>query len=237
MTGAVARRFHIDATTFNKVTKIVRENVNRESIVMSDEGSWYQQLGGHFFSHDTENHSAKECVRGDITTNGVYQHCSEKHLHRYLAEFDFRYSNRTAVGVDDASRAGLLAHGIKGKRLTIDGLTAKNRPAELSASQSVYMLAKEKLMTNLDQRILALSLVATQGALLTTLKELYYLKGANGPKWLDDYEHQLLSRAKRTVSEGLSMEDELKTIEGTMAMLQFVFIGVRAEITKEAKDE
>ncbi len=49
---------------------------------------------------------------------GVYQHCSEKHLHRYLAEFDFRYSNRAAVGVNDEQRAALLAQGIKGKRLT-----------------------------------------------------------------------------------------------------------------------
>jgi len=36
---------------------------------------------------------------------GIYQHCSEKHLHRYLAEFDFRYSNRVALGVDDQDRA------------------------------------------------------------------------------------------------------------------------------------
>jgi hypothetical protein len=49
---------------------------------------------------------------------GVYQHCSEKHLHRYLAEFDLRYTNRIAVGVNDEQRAALLAKGIKGKRLT-----------------------------------------------------------------------------------------------------------------------
>jgi hypothetical protein len=63
------------------------------------------------------NHSAKEYVRGDITTNtvvvkrgmkGVYQHCSEKHLHRYLAELDFRHSNRIALGVDDQDRADKL---------------------------------------------------------------------------------------------------------------------------------
>ena len=49
---------------------------------------------------------------------GVYQHCGEKHLHRYLAEFDFRYSNRSALGVEDRERADLLAKGIVGKRLT-----------------------------------------------------------------------------------------------------------------------
>ena len=77
-------------------------------------------------------HTAGEYVRGDVTTNtvenyfsvfkrgmrGIYQHCSEKHLHRYLAEFDFRYNNRIALGVDDTMRAENLAAGIVGKRLT-----------------------------------------------------------------------------------------------------------------------
>lgn len=49
---------------------------------------------------------------------GVYQHCSEKHLHRYLAEFDFRYSNRSALGVEDQERAERALIGAKGKRLT-----------------------------------------------------------------------------------------------------------------------
>src|SRR5580693_6025990 len=49
---------------------------------------------------------------------GVYQHCSEKHLHRYLSEFDFRYSNRVALGTDDAARAEKALQGITGKRLT-----------------------------------------------------------------------------------------------------------------------
>ena len=49
---------------------------------------------------------------------GVYQHCSEKHLHRYLAEFDFRYSNRARLGIDDSARATLALKGIEGKRLT-----------------------------------------------------------------------------------------------------------------------
>jgi ISXO2-like transposase domain len=49
---------------------------------------------------------------------GVYQHCSEKHLHRYLAEFDFRYNNRIALGVDDVERSKTALKGIVGKRLT-----------------------------------------------------------------------------------------------------------------------
>jgi hypothetical protein len=49
---------------------------------------------------------------------GVYQHCGEKHLHRYLAEFDFRYNNRSAVGIEDGERATKALKGIVGKRLT-----------------------------------------------------------------------------------------------------------------------
>jgi ISXO2-like transposase domain len=78
------------------------------------------------------NHGLDEYVRGEVHTNtvegyysifkrgmkGVYQHCGERHLHRYLAEFDFRYSNRAALGIDDMSRAEKLAKGIVGKRLT-----------------------------------------------------------------------------------------------------------------------
>lgn len=48
---------------------------------------------------------------------GVYQHCAEKHLHRYLSEFDFRYSNRIAIGVDDVARAEQALKGAAGKRL------------------------------------------------------------------------------------------------------------------------
>ncbi len=86
---------------------------------MTDEGQHYRSIGRRFAEHGTVVHSADEYVRGDIHTNtvegyysifkrgmkGVYQHCSEKHLHRYLAEFDFRYSNRVALGVNDEARA------------------------------------------------------------------------------------------------------------------------------------
>jgi hypothetical protein len=78
------------------------------------------------------NHTGKEYVRGDVHTNtvegyysifkrgmrGIYQHCSEKHLHRYLAEFDFRYNNRSALGCEDQERAERALEWIKGKRLT-----------------------------------------------------------------------------------------------------------------------
>jgi transposase-like protein len=134
--GGSARSFHIDSTSIADIIPIVRTNVRRESVVMTDEARHYQGLGAEYLSHDAVNHGAKEYVRyaGDdvITTNtvegyysifkrgmkGVYQHCSEKHLHRYLAEFDFRYSNRIALGVDDQDRADKAIKGMVGKRLT-----------------------------------------------------------------------------------------------------------------------
>jgi hypothetical protein len=99
---------------------------------VTDAAPHYKAVGKEFASHGSVRHEDDEYVRGDIHSNtvegfysifkhgmkGVYQHCSEKHLHRYLAEFDFRYSNRAALGVDDATRAATLAAGIKGKRLT-----------------------------------------------------------------------------------------------------------------------
>jgi transposase-like protein len=132
--GGSARSFHIDGTTIGTLIPIIRANVARETAVMTDQASWYKNLktAADFASHETVDHSKAEYVRGVVSTNtvegyysifkrgmkGVYQHCSEKHLHRYLAEFDFRYSNRIALGTDDMMRAEKLAAGIVGKRLT-----------------------------------------------------------------------------------------------------------------------
>src|SRR2546423_10527903 len=99
---------------------------------MTDEMPSYKEIGREFASHDTGNHKQDEYARGDAYTNtvegyysifkrgmkGVYQHCAEKHLHRYLSEFDFRYSNRVALGVNDGERADLAIKGAAGKRLT-----------------------------------------------------------------------------------------------------------------------
>jgi transposase-like protein len=128
--GGHARSFHVAVADQTKVTAIVRENVARESRLHTDESKLY---GGPIrVKRESVNHSKGEYARGDVTTNtvesyfslfkrgmrGTYQHCSEKHLHRYLAEFDFRYNNRIALGVDDTARADELAKGIVGKRLT-----------------------------------------------------------------------------------------------------------------------
>jgi transposase-like protein len=130
--GGGARSFHIDSMSIAKIAPILKANISREARLMTDEAPQYKEPGRDFASHDAVNHSEKEYVRGEITTNtvegyysifkrgmkGVYQHCAEKHLHRYLSEFDFRYSNRVALGVHDGERADLAIKGAAGKRLT-----------------------------------------------------------------------------------------------------------------------
>jgi transposase-like protein len=133
--GGSVRSFHIPGAQADEVVKIVRKNVARESRLQTDESRLYSKVGQEFAAHETLNHSKKEYARGDVTTNtvegyfsifkrgmrGVYQHCKEKHLHRYLAEFDFRYNTRIALGVVDGERAALAVKGAVGKRLTYRG--------------------------------------------------------------------------------------------------------------------
>jgi hypothetical protein len=130
--GGNVRSFHPAMADGPTVGDIVRNNIAREAQLMTDESKFYKYVGKIFASHETVKHSVKEYVRDDVHTNtiegyfsifkrgmkGVYQHCSEKHLHRYLAEFDFRYNARTRLGYNDLMRAELLAAGIMGKRLT-----------------------------------------------------------------------------------------------------------------------
>jgi hypothetical protein len=130
--GGKARTFHIANADQNTVSKIMRENVARETRIHTDESHIYNVVPWQFSKHETIKHSDKEYVRGDVTTNtvegyfsifkrgmkGIYQHCGEKHLHRYLAEYDFRYNTRSALGYNDLMRAEELAGAIKGKRLT-----------------------------------------------------------------------------------------------------------------------
>ena len=127
-----ARSFHVPHANMGEVVDIVRENIARELRLHTDESGLYKKVGRGFAAHETVKHADKEYARGDVTTNtvegyfsifkrgmnGVYQHCSEKHLHRYLAEFDFRYSNRVRLGVDDVERTARAVKGIVGKRLT-----------------------------------------------------------------------------------------------------------------------
>jgi ISXO2-like transposase domain len=126
------RSFHVDSVSAATIVPIVIENVAEETAMMTDEGGAYATLYEHFASHESVSHKADEWVRDDVHTNtvegyfsifkrgmkGIYQHCSEKHLHRYLAEFDFRYSNRAKLGIDDVERTARLVRGAVGKRLT-----------------------------------------------------------------------------------------------------------------------
>ena len=130
------RSFHVAGSTVAEVVPVVNANVRKETFVMTDSAMLYKKQLGHFASHDRVDHSSSEYVRYEPTktvhTNtvegyfslfkrgmrGTYQHCKEKHLHRYLAEFDFRYNNRIAQGVDDEARAMKMVKGAQGKRLT-----------------------------------------------------------------------------------------------------------------------
>ncbi len=130
--GGRVRSFHVEGATKEKVAKIVRDNVAKESRLHTDESNLYPAIGKEFAAHETVRHSADEYVRGDVHTNsaegffglfkkgmkGVYQHCGEKHLHRYLAEFDFRYNHRVRLGYGDIERTMLAVKGAEGKRLT-----------------------------------------------------------------------------------------------------------------------
>ncbi|MGD9508486.1 MAG: IS1595 family transposase, partial [Geminicoccaceae bacterium] len=131
--GGKARTIHIREVNAKNVADLVRLNLSRESALMTDESRLYTKVGEEFDSHRTVTHSAKEYVRDDVIhTNtiesyfsifkrgmrGIYQHCGEAHLHRYLSEFDFRYNTRTKLGFTDADRAVVAWLGAKGKRLT-----------------------------------------------------------------------------------------------------------------------
>ena len=126
-----ARSFHIDKVDAFAIVPVVRQNVEREAAVATDEAKHYAQLKQDYH-HVAVNHERYVWKIEEFHTNtvegyfsifkrgmkGVYQHCSEKHLHRYLAEFDHRYSNRIALGIDDTERATRALKVAKGKRLT-----------------------------------------------------------------------------------------------------------------------
>lgn len=134
-TSGTMRSFSVDRVDQATVVPIVLANISREARLMTDEARLYKSLGRLFSEHGTTNHSAGQYVDfadRTIHTNtiegafsifkrgmkGIYQHCGEQHLHRYLAEFEFRYNNRIANGVDDRQRADNALAGIVGKRLT-----------------------------------------------------------------------------------------------------------------------
>ena len=130
--GGRVRSFHIRIANVQQVRDILVQNASRKSKLYTDESRLYTTTGREFAEHHTVNHSSKEYVRGDVHTNtientfsvfkrgmtGIYQHCGEAHLFRYLREFDFRYNRRTALGWNDMKRHNDLLSRVGGKRLT-----------------------------------------------------------------------------------------------------------------------
>ena len=128
--GGAVRSFQLERGTAHQIKGALYDHIDPKSTLHTDGAQMYK--AGPVAKHESVDHSAKEYVRGDVHTNtvegvfsifkrgmiGTYQHCGEQHLQRYLNEFDFRYSNRIALGVDDKARAVLAIKGAAGKRLT-----------------------------------------------------------------------------------------------------------------------
>lgn len=134
--GGRAVSVKVEDLTVETLKAVIGKHVVLDSVLNTDEAQHYKALGKNFEAHDAVNHSAEEYVRREgaklTTTNtiegffgvfkrgmtGVYQHCGENHLQAYLNEFDFRYSNRSALGAEDAERDSHVIRGAVGKRLT-----------------------------------------------------------------------------------------------------------------------
>jgi transposase-like protein len=133
-----AQSFVLDRVTLTEVVPVIVANIAKEAKLFTDESRLYHGAKGHFADHQSVNHKAKEYGRGDVHTNtiecffsifkrgirGIYQHCSGTHLHRYMAEFDFRYSSRAALEVSDVMRADMALMCVVGKRLTYQTIDA-----------------------------------------------------------------------------------------------------------------
>jgi len=146
-TSGQARSIVLDFVTTKTVTDAIVAHVSPEARLLTDQAPQYLKVGRQLADHQSVNHRRREYVRkGDVTVHtntvegyfsvfkrgmrGVYQHCSKKHLHRYMAEFDFRYSNRSAVFVEDAQRADNALKGFAGKRLTYETVSARRSSEE-----------------------------------------------------------------------------------------------------------
>jgi len=133
--SGASRSFVIDRVSVQEIDPILARNVSRAAHLMTDEHSVYLSIGNYYAQHSRVSHAANEYVNASnplAHTNtiegsfsifkrgmkGVYQHCGEQNLHRYIAEFDFRYTHRSANGINDAERASKAIAGTVGKRLT-----------------------------------------------------------------------------------------------------------------------
>jgi transposase-like protein len=140
--GGKTRSFHFkDNPTKEAIEKVLVENIAPETIIATDESRLYREVGEKFAFHGTVKHRSNQWTKGVIHTNnvesfygvfkrgmrGTYQHCGERHLHRYVAEFDFRQNNRTALGVEDLERARKAVKGAAGKRLMYQGASGARK--------------------------------------------------------------------------------------------------------------
>lgn len=135
--GGKIRTRHITGKEFAGIKRTMVQSIAKDANLMTDEARMYVNLGKRYASHQKVNHSQKEYAReGEngqtVSTNtiegafsifkrgmiGTYQHCAPKHLHRYLAEFDWRYNHRVAVGLNDQARLVNALKAIEGRRLT-----------------------------------------------------------------------------------------------------------------------
>jgi transposase-like protein len=127
-----SKSFIVDDVKASTLLSILRANIAKEAVIYTDEAKQYGKLGSEFGDHNFTTHSKGEYGRGVVHTNtiegyfsifkrgmkGVYQHCGTQHLHRYTAEFEFRYNHRIANDIDDTMRANAILKGAEGKRLT-----------------------------------------------------------------------------------------------------------------------
>ncbi|MCC6467907.1 MAG: IS1595 family transposase [Alphaproteobacteria bacterium] len=129
--GGRVRTQHIGGVTAKTLRPILVAQLHADTKLMTDDAGQYRHMGRDF-RHSVVNHGIGEYVRGEAHTNtvegyfsilkrgivGTYHHVSPQHLKRYLAEFDFRYNERSALEVTDAERATKAIKGIVGKRIT-----------------------------------------------------------------------------------------------------------------------
>lgn len=135
-TTGLSRSFHVtDDLNMDTISRILFTNIDRQSRLLTDEAHFYRRPGLDFAAHRRVAHAQDEYVSRDdrtVHTNtvegffsifkrgmkGIYQHCGQQHLQRYLYEFDFRYTFRAGNGYDDAERTAVAIKGARGKRLT-----------------------------------------------------------------------------------------------------------------------
>ena len=156
-----ARSFFVEGSTMNDVSKVLRENIARETKILTDESKIYGWVPHAFDKHVTVNHSKNEWVSRvdpiDHTNTvegyysifkrgmrGVYQHCSTAHLHRYIAEFDFRYTNRVKLGVDDVARFERSQKALWGSGSRTEMLISKSKPKRKRRKRRSRWRAKRK---------------------------------------------------------------------------------------------